>query len=284
MKFTLLHKLHFGSVDGAYSEVTPREFKDSQITLDDTETAIVRQCFGIENIHRGNVKSNPAAASQQFIITGQGQDEEVSLNLVYPKPERDELRLYLRSSTFKPAPNEIWFLFAKDGRVHIGSKNLEAWRSIGRNDPDDLIYQSIITSSDNDFLPPVYREVASRLALKRDPRLALQRFQLQNHQCHIDSSCRYFTSRSSNLNYLEAHHFIPLEYQPYFPQSLDIIENIVALCPFCHRAFHHAKEDFTRDLISQIIPQHGGLLEKFSLDHEDVLSLYNCEQFKARLA
>ncbi len=284
MKFTALHQINFGTALGAYSEVTPREYHDSQITLDDTESSIIFQAIGKQAIHRGNVRSNPSAASQNFILDTHDGEKKISLNLVYPKPEKDELRLYLRKDLFKPGQNEIWFLYAKDGEVHLGSQSLETWRTLGRSDPEDQIYQSLVVPDHSEDLPPEYRLIADRVALKRNPKLAKARFVQQEYQCQISGECRGFVSRSSNKNYLEAHHFIPLVFQPLFETSLDRIENIVGLCPFCHRAIHHAQEDFTRKLITEILPSTNSLFEIFPLVEDDIFSLYNCESFEPRSA
>jgi 5-methylcytosine-specific restriction protein A len=34
---------------------------------------------------------------------------------------------------------------------------------------------------------------------------------------------------------MKAHHMIPMEYQDYFTYSIDVPENVISLCPNCHR-------------------------------------------------
>jgi 5-methylcytosine-specific restriction protein A len=46
-------------------------------------------------------------------------------------------------------------------------------------------------------------------------------------------------SRKTKKNYVEAHHFVPFSYQARFSHSLDVEENVVVLCPNCHRKLHH---------------------------------------------
>jgi 5-methylcytosine-specific restriction protein A len=45
---------------------------------------------------------------------------------------------------------------------------------------------------------------------------------------------------AQEMNFMEGHHLIPMEYQDLFEVSLDFIGNIVSLCPNCHREIHHA--------------------------------------------
>lgn len=48
-----------------------------------------------------------------------------------------------------------------------------------------------------------------------------------------------FDTKTGN-KYLEAHHLIPMKAQKdFFPKNLDIYDNIIPLCPNCHRAVHY---------------------------------------------
>lgn len=278
MQFNALHKLHFSAGDGAYSIVTDREIVDSQITLTDHEANIVIRTFGKENIQRGNVGANRQKALKKFNLVTGGENSSISLNLVFPKPEKDELRLYLRKEAFKPNPGEIWFLYPSNGAIHLGSMTETQWRSIGRNDDDDITYQNLVING-NELLSPSYREIASRIIQKRNPELAKQRIQHANYTCEISAQCRLFKSRSSGFNYLEAHHFIPLAFQPLFKNTLDTLDNIVALCPFCHRAIHHAEVDHTRSLIDSLVNHRQSLLTNYNVTESDLYDYYNCEIF-----
>jgi 5-methylcytosine-specific restriction protein A len=58
-----------------------------------------------------------------------------------------------------------------------------------------------------------------------------------------------FTSNKSKKNYVEAHHIVPFSQQSVFSNSLDVEENIAALCPNCHRMLHYgANKERTRHL------------------------------------
>lgn len=61
-----------------------------------------------------------------------------------------------------------------------------------------------------------------------------------NNKCELEmlNSCKYFTSKESGNNYLEIHHLIPFEFSNDFENSLEVIENYIALCPHCHRLLH----------------------------------------------
>ncbi len=128
MRFGKSQHIKFNSETGAYSVVTPRENYDSQITATDEEANLLLSFFGKENIQIGNVKSNPEKAKQAFYLYPEGN--EISLNLVFPKPEKPELRLYLSARAgFKPDGDDIWFIFQQDDKLWIGAMNETLWRS-----------------------------------------------------------------------------------------------------------------------------------------------------------
>jgi 5-methylcytosine-specific restriction protein A len=76
---------------------------------------------------------------------------------------------------------------------------------------------------------------------KRNPEMAAIAIQAASHQCEVEPAHATFTSRKTKKPFVEAHHLIPMQCQVEFEVSLDVPENIVALCPGCHRKFHHAR-------------------------------------------
>jgi 5-methylcytosine-specific restriction protein A len=71
-------------------------------------------------------------------------------------------------------------------------------------------------------------------------------------------SCNHqlFKTRNEKV-YLEAHHLIPLSVCDQFPVNIDIPENIVCLCPSCHREIHHGSN--ARKMIEELYEQRKGL-------------------------
>lgn len=65
---------------------------------------------------------------------------------------------------------------------------------------------------------------------------------IAGYKCEIDSNHMTFISEVSGQQYMEAHHFIPMSEQKNFKYSLDIISNIVSLCPNCHRSIHFSNQ------------------------------------------
>ena len=280
MDFTTFHKDYFNSPAGAFSRVTERENQDSQITLTDSEADLVIHFFDKRNIVVGNVRSNPQLANKELLLYP--TFDPIHLNIVFPKPNKRELRLYLSTiKGFKPSPDEIWFIYLN--RVNdlvIGSLPENIWSNLGQTDNIDDEYQDKIEEallvSPNVNISPDGRIVTtlrnSQTIYVRDPRLAIMRFSSANYQCEIDSTHNTFTAQISNLQFMEAHHFIPMKYQPHFSNPLDNFYNIVSLCPNCHRGIHHAVIDYKYDLISQLYAKRPEL-HTYSLDY--IAQFYN---------
>jgi len=123
---------------------------------------------------------------------------------------------------------------------------------------------------------PKPRKEKGKQVWPRDPKKAQQALKRAEFKCEIDESHITFMSEASNVPYMEAHHLIPLKMQHEFEQSLDVIGNIVSLCPNCHRMIHHAKPREKKKLLEQLYQKRKCELEQSSLniDLEYLLSVY----------
>jgi hypothetical protein len=84
----------------------------------------------------------------------------------------------------------------------------------------------------------------------RDPKIAAMAIEQSGHLCAVDTTHNSFISHRSGKNFVEAHHLIPMEFQGSFSVSIDVPENILVLCPNCHRRFHHASPTEVSSLLS----------------------------------
>ena len=96
----------------------------------------------------------------------------------------------------------------------------------------------------------------------RDPQAAAYAKQQARYKCEFNPEHKTFTSGISNLQYVEAHHLIPMKYQNQFEKSLDIPENIVALCPNCHRAIHHGTDNCKKEILEKLFRERKPLLNE----------------------
>ena len=275
MQFGAIQKIKFNTTIGSYSVVTERENYDSQVTATDSEAKLLIDFFGKENIPIGNVKSHKEQAQKTLRLYPKG--DEIKLNLVFPKPNKTELRLYLSTKAgFKPIPNSIWFIFIKNNELWIGSMIEQEWRDENAliiYDETEGVYQDSLSELDEIKIT----KLKARDVFSRDRNIALERIKIEKYMCEYNPSHILFNSRYTNLPYLEAHHLIPLALQKNTAKKLDVIENIFSLCPYCHRAIHNADKDLTQNIIKKLAFKRPELLNIMELKTSDIFSFYSVE-------
>lgn len=276
MQFGANQKLKFNSPIGAYSLVTEREFYDSQITATDSEANLLINFFGRENLHIGNVASDKTKSGKIFKLYPDGK--EILLNVVFPKPNKTELRLYLSTRAgFKPTAGAVWFMFEKDHALWIGSMPESVWRdenSIIVYDETENAYQDSLLELDEIKI----NNLRARDVFSRDRNLGLARLRLENYTCEYDAKHPLFYSRHTQVPYLEAHHLIPMALQKITAKKLDVLENIFCLCPYCHRAIHHAERELTKDIVFKLLDKRQNLLNLMGMQPSDILGFYALEE------
>jgi 5-methylcytosine-specific restriction enzyme A len=278
MRFGKVQSRRFGTDNGAYSIVTNTEHSDGQITLADYEAEIIISHFEQKNIHRGNAKSNQALAAKTFHLFPDGK--LISLKVIYPKPKKTELRLYMSTRAgFKPKGGDVWFMFVQEDKLWLGSMDESEWRSevsTLKQDESDDVYQSLVNDVNDTDVIRISR-LKERDTYVRDRNIALQRMKLSGYVCEFDPQHSLFISRFSKKPYLESHHLVPMALQQEFSQPLDTINNVFCLCPYCHRAVHHAAEPIAREILGNLAEKRS-ILDDFSLSIPDLFSLYAVEE------
>ncbi|MDR1027593.1 MAG: HNH endonuclease [Rickettsiales bacterium] len=61
-------------------------------------------------------------------------------------------------------------------------------------------------------------------------------------------SLNYFNTRKAE-RYLEGHHMVQKENAKFFEKSVDVVENIIPVCPNCHRKLHNADAKVVLDML-----------------------------------
>lgn len=97
----------------------------------------------------------------------------------------------------------------------------------------------------NNRTPELKPGLETRKRYTTDPRLAKTAIKNAGYVCELTSKLQGNHSTFDSVHgtkYLEAHHLIPMNAQKDFISlgiNLDRLENIVALCPTCHKAVHY---------------------------------------------
>ncbi len=111
----------------------------------------------------------------------------------------------------------------------------------------------------------------------RNPNISSTVLTDANFICENDNRHETFTSSKSGEQFMEAHHLIPMKFQDNFDYSIDVPENIICLCPNCHRAFHHSSTYYKGQLIKKFFnKKQKGLTDRgLKIDINKLIDYYN---------
>lgn len=119
------------------------------------------------------------------------------------------------------------------------------------------------------------KEINGIFVYKRDRTTAFHALQLADFKCEISKDHKSFIRKSTNQNYTEPHHLIPMAYSDKFKVSLDVEANIVSLCSTCHNHIHYGVG--AKDLLTALYYQRINRLRAVGLDIslEELLQMYD---------
>ena len=104
---------------------------------------------------------------------------------------------------------------------------------------------------------------------KTKPGIAKYVIKKANYHCSdsaVSSHGHSTFSTNTNKNYLEAHHLVPMKFQKAECPNLDRSQNIVALCPTCHRAIHYGNYSVKKEHLLPIYLERKPILEELGID------------------
>ena len=97
-----------------------------------------------------------------------------------------------------------------------------------------------------------------------------------SYKCEMDPKHKTFINFKDARPFVEAHHLIPMAAQDYFDNTIDFVDNIVTLCPNCHRKIHFATVNektemikFLYNLREKKFPQYG-----IEINEKKLMSFY----------
>ncbi|KXJ39335.1 McrA protein [Bacillus spizizenii] len=112
----------------------------------------------------------------------------------------------------------------------------------------------------------------------RNASLASMAMMLSNYTCEIDDSHKTFISKSTNKPFVECHHLVPIAKQDDFQYDLDQLENLVSLCPLCHRLIHLGRDEDKEKLLKKLFDQRKDQLKRIGIEitFSDLKEMYGC--------
>lgn len=122
---------------------------------------------------------------------------------------------------------------------------------------------------------PKQRNITST-SWQRNPQLAKSILMKNNYKCQFNSEHKSFISQATNENYVEVHHLIPMEFQGEFHNNLDIPENIVTLCPNCHKQVHLGNSEAKKEILESLLLEKSKELSNIGIeiDFNELINYY----------
>ena len=143
----------------------------------------------------------------------------------------------------------------------------------GGNDDNEFDFQESVQNADVDVSlvntateEPEYADGNNCKVVKKNSRISKSVLVNSKYQCAADNTHTTFTT-AKGVPYMEGHHLIPCTYrnaQNFWKtkgRNIDCVENIVCLCPTCHRKIHFGSSDEKRKLIKLLYEKQ---IEKLS--------------------
>lgn len=111
----------------------------------------------------------------------------------------------------------------------------------------------------------------------RDVSISKMALERAGYKCEVDGSHITFLASVSGQQFMEAHHLIPMECQEEFFYSIDVPENIVSLCPNCHRKIHLSVKADKTPLLEKLFNERIDHLKarRISVDFDKFRSFYD---------
>lgn len=146
-------------------------------------------------------------------------------------------------------------------------------------DEDSLVFQKLIQEEDITGRPiekdtsmhePQYILSGGSKAVNKKSSISKQALAVAGYKCAVDGSHITFQT-PKGVPYMEGHHLIPCSYSnsKFFweerGRNIDCIENIVCLCPNCHRKIHFGSSDEKAAIIENLYRKQEKRLSEIGL-------------------
>lgn len=126
---------------------------------------------------------------------------------------------------------------------------------------------------------PILENKTKTSSYKKDPKIAKTVLKEKNYKCEYASLCgiehKTFITKTG-VEFQEGHHLIPMKAQKDFDENLDRPENIISLCPVCHRAIHNACKTEKIKILEALYKERIKKLEEcnINISFEDLFNKY----------
>ena len=168
-----------------------------------------------------------------------------------------------------------WLMNYLQGKVQEDDNDLDFQRKIQEA-------ECSITLSETSKQQPTYYDGTSGRTVAKKAYISKQAIRAAHYKCAFDETHETFLT-NKGVPYMEGHHLIPCTYSnaeyywSNFKRNIDCVENIVCLCPTCHRRIHFGSKEEEGAIIKSLYKKQISSLKAIGLNIsiEELLSLYN---------
>lgn len=163
--------------------------------------------------------------------------------------------------------NLVETLIVSDEEKSLDTKEENYFQLVNNLDSKNLN----VSSADDAFKSiPKLSQNSSKETILRNPIVGKISIKKSDFKCNLDSSHETFISKTTNEQYMEPHHLIPISNALLFWEkykiNIDCPENILALCPNCHKAIHLSNDRLKLELLKKMYELKKDDLKKINLD------------------
>lgn len=281
----------FGAQAGSISEITDREATgDRSVTLDrhDKQVLFSRIPKG-SYARKGGAASNHNPDQHNFLVFPRDAVSGAkphNVPVVHPKKEGNELRLYGSAGTgLDLRTGDFFYVLVRDGEPlpFIGTISPKERAKLLGHPAKGPSMSGKPSTFDDEEEDTAYQQAIGDTAARmpvgftgkrypRDPQVALKALKKAKFLCEAapdKETHETFVSATTGQPYVEAHHLVPLSRQGNYSAGLDIVENITALCPNCHRRLHHGAPGQRIQSLLTLLKKRKSALSKQGLDIDE---------------
>lgn len=231
------------------------------LTLDKHQVEITdlgKKFYHSRSPHKWEISDKQRTLLQHYILDDPYRTETVYaittlLSLIQAGYNGDELSRHYAVEIGKGTAwkSDVTFAgFTKFGLSYIEELGLRevAESDFMAADPSAVRYQEKVNTVNSIMLPegqlpaPMPTTIGQRKKYLSNPRISKSALISADFRCELNAQHITFRNCVSGNPYMEAHHLIPMSKQGLFEVRLDVPENILSLCPTCHRKIHLADD------------------------------------------
>ena len=169
----------------------------------------------------------------------------------------------------------LWLANYLQRKVNEDDNDLDFQRKIQEAECDVVL-------SDTSKQQPTYNDGISGRTVAKKAYISKQSIRQAHYKCAFDETHETFLT-NKGVPYMEGHHLIPCTssnaelFWSKFKRNIDCVENIICLCPTCHRRIHFGSKEEKGTIIKSLYQKQILSLKTVGLDIsiEELLSLYD---------